>query len=154
MRFIIGRFLLWAFVFCTIVSLSSCIINQPRYCKEFNNLSLDERKEAVKENSVETNFALIRCAYYTEGGPEIADVPIIEGGQASVPFLLSKLESNDEHEQDTAIFLIYRIDKKEGLQNRGDIIYKIETTVGKMKDEMSKKYSLERLNEMKGRKVL
>ena len=154
MRFIIGRFLLWAFVFCTIVSLSSCIINQPRYCKEFNNLSLDERKEAVKENSVETNFALIRCAYYTEGGPEIADVPIIEGGQASVPFLLSKLESNDEHEQERAISLLQDIDIQERLQNRTEIITKIEKAVDKMKNEQNRQYSLEMLNKMKGQRVL
>lgn len=127
----------------------SCIINQPRYCADFNDLSLDERKETVRKNSIETNFALIRCSYYTEGGPEIADVPIIEGGQSSVPFLLSKLDSEDEHEQATAISLIFRIDIREKLQNRNEILDKIEKTVNSMKNEINKRYSLERLNEMK-----
>ncbi len=48
---------------------------------------------------------MIRCAYYTEGGPVLADRPIVEGGQASVPFLLSKLESNEQFPSDGEVFV-------------------------------------------------
>lgn len=151
MRFKVVSFLWLVF---GVVFFASCIINQPRYCADFNSLSLDERKEIVRKNSIETNFALIRCSYYTEGGPVIADRPIVEAGQASVPFLLSKLESKDEDEQYRAISLLHQIDSsQERLQNRAEIIAKIEMTIEKMKNEQNKQFSLRRLNEMKGEKV-
>ena len=143
-------FVCWFF---GIVFLSSCV-KEPDYCKDFNRLSIIERKEAVRKNSIETNFALIRCSYYTEGGPVIADEPIIEAGQSSVPFLLSKLEeSKDEDEQERAISLLLDIDINKNLQNRAEIISKIEQTVNRMKNESKKQYSLEMLNKMKGEKV-
>ena len=152
MKVEIVSFLFAGLIFCTIFS-SSCIINEPRDCKDFNRLTLSERKELVRNNSIETNFALTRCAYYTEGGPVIADRPIVESGQARVPFLLSKLESNDEHEQTRAISLLIDIDINERLQNRAEIIAKIVTTVDEMKNEQNKQYSLELLSQMKNSDV-
>lgn len=134
-----------------LISYSACVIRQPAYCKDFNKLSDAEKKEEVKRNSTETNFNLIRCSYYTEGGAPIADEPIIEGGASSVPFLLTKLEEgNDEDDQEMAISLLYRIDIQQKLQNRSKVITKIEQVVEKMRDESRKKRGLERIEDMKG----
>ena len=149
MRFKIVGFLFAWLGFGTIF-FSSCFFNEPRYCKDFNDLSLSERKETVRKNSIETNFALIRCHYYTEGGPTIADDPIIEGGQASVPFLLSKLnESKDENVQYEAIILLSSIDSRVNLLNREEVMANIEQVVSEMKNDLTRKYSAGWLQDMK-----
>jgi hypothetical protein len=155
MRFQIVRLSIACGMTFGLIFWGSCFFNKPDDCKEFHSLSLSEQKEKVKKNSIETNFALIRCARFIEGGPSpIADEPIIEGGQASVPFLLSKLDSKDENEQETAILLLSYIDMREGLQNREQVISKIEKTVDLMKNEIGKKYSLKSLGDMKNKKNL
>lgn len=148
MKFKIVGFL-FTRLFCAIFFLSCN--KEPSDCKDFNGLSRAEKKEAAKKNSIETNFALMRCAYYIEGGPSpIADEPIIDGGQSSVPFLLSKLNSEDEDEQYRAISLLFQIDfLHERLQNRAEIIDKIEMTIDKMKDKCNRNFSLDRLEKMK-----
>jgi hypothetical protein len=145
-------FLFTGFLFGTIF-FSSCIMNEPRYCRDFNELARSQKEEVVRNNSIETNFALIWCSYYTEGGPVIADVPIIEGGEASVPFLISKLDSIDGTEQYSAISLLFDIDRRQKLQNRAAILTKIEWTINGMKDEIDRKYSLELLKRMKDSNV-
>jgi hypothetical protein len=152
MKFRRVTFLFTGLLFGTIF-FSSCIMNEPCYCRDFNELARSQKEEVVRNNSIETNFALIWCSYYTEGGPVIADVPIIEGGEASVPFLISKLDSIDGTEQYSAISLLFDIDRRQKLQNRAAILTKIEWTINGMKDEIDRKYSLELLKRMKDSNV-
>ena len=144
------RILLGLFLFSITVSpIGWQACGQPDDCRAFNSHSIEERKEIVKKNSIDVNFALTRCDYYTEGGPSIAVHPIVEAGEASIPFLLSKLKSVDENEQDRAISLIYSIDMRQVLLNRDEILASIAITVDRMKNDVTKKYCLERLNNMK-----
>ncbi len=107
--------------------LNSSCKPTPTDCKEYHDLSPIQQEVAVRTYTVEKNFELMRCRDYIEGFNSRPRDPIVDGGHANVPFLRSKLRSENKFERKEAAYILTLIDDKESLPDRDKILREIDT---------------------------
>jgi hypothetical protein len=122
MRNILFQISILAMIWC----LNSSCKPPPPDCKEYHDLSAIEKEVAVRTYSVEKNFDLMRCRDYIEGFDSRPRDPIVDGGHANIPFLLSKLRSEDKFERQEAAYILTLIDDKKSLPDRDKILREID----------------------------
>jgi hypothetical protein len=150
MKIKLHKYLKVAFLGIGLSILSACPRPMPSYCSSYYRLPNEKRIEKINSSSIEELFDLQLCEYYAEPGDFKAATAISDGGEKNVPFLLSKLNNeNDGHTKEEAIFLLSLMDSNNNLPKREEVVAIIEKTISEMKDDGFKDSAKTFLQQMK-----
>lgn len=138
-------------VMCVLLSVflsGGCIMT--RDCREFFALPRVDQKAKFKSYSIQEQVDLYICGQYMEPPQVGLAYDIAEGGEAVIPYLVQRLQSEkDESRQEKIIYIFRALSLNGHLKNRPNVIDQIEQLVSAMKDDFYKTRSRQMLDDIK-----
>ena len=118
-------------------------------CKEFYNLSPQQRETEFQTFPIETQIDLYICGMKREPPDMWLAFKIAEGGEKTIPYLIEKLKTTKKDYELDNIIMVFEIMSEGGrLRGRQDVVEQIKQAISAMKNGTRKTLSQERLDKI------
>ncbi|SRR6266404_1979671 len=124
----------------------SCLQPRPSSeCRQFYDLSSEQREKKLRASPVKEQLTLYECGMYQEPPTDYAG-DLAEGGETIIPAVLDQLKAErSETRQDHLIHIFEELALKGHLHGRRDVADQLQQFVSAMKDDDIKRKSEGRL---------
>ena len=135
------------------IPFSSCRPDAPEECKDFLTLPVARQEEVFRTYPVEKQLNLYICDYrYSHPVNVGLAYGLAEWGEKVVPFLLNRLEQEEDERNQEPIIHVFELMYRRGyLRDREDVVNAIRRTVSNMQRPAVKEVSQEMLFSIEGK---